>query len=57
MTSVYEKSDFYRVFIKGAPDFLMDKCTDYINETSEKSKMTGEFKERVLEKVVGPFAN
>ena len=39
MTVVYQiDDDVVRVFSKGAPDVLLDRCSEYINNEGMKSK-------------------
>ena len=48
MATVYadEKGTNY-VFVKGAPDFLLEHCTKYINKNGAVSKINSDFVEQI----------
>lgn len=46
-----------RVFVKGAPEIIIEKCSNFIGERGEVSEMTPEKRDRIIyEDVVKKFA-
>ena len=45
-----------RVFVKGAPEIIMNFCDHYCGEGAEKHELTGSKKKEIMERVVRPFA-
>jgi magnesium-transporting ATPase (P-type) len=49
IATVYEdeKGKLY-VFVKGAPDFLLSYCSQYVNSDGSTSKMSNNFSQKLL---------
>jgi magnesium-transporting ATPase (P-type) len=52
MATVYadEKGTTY-VFVKGAPDFLLEHCTKFINKSGSVSKINSDFVNSIKETI------
>jgi magnesium-transporting ATPase (P-type) len=52
MATVYsdEKKTTY-VFVKGAPDFLLENCTKFINKNGSVSKINSDFLEETRDAI------
>jgi len=56
MTTVFEERRQILSFTKGAPDFLIDRCTKYISKNGAVAKINAEFL-RDLKAAISEFAN
>jgi len=56
MTVIYQDGKQVYSFTKGAPDFLIGKCTKYINKDGSVSKINNEFLKE-LKDTISNFAS
>lgn len=56
MTTIYEDGKQILSFTKGAPDFLIDRCTKYINKSGTATKITPDFLNQ-LKTTISEFAS
>ena len=48
-TVAYQRGDGYRIYCKGAPEVVLNFCSQYIGEGGQIMDMTDEFKANVLQ--------
>ena len=56
MTTLYSEGKSTFICCKGAPDFLLEKCTKYIDKNGKVAKLTPEFEEKI-HATISSFAN
>lgn len=56
MATIYEMDKKLNCFVKGAPDFLLEFCTQFINIDGEVVKMTSE-QQHVIQETIEDFAS
>eukprot|EP00178_Gracilaria_changii_P017832 TRINITY_DN50841_c0_g1_i1.p1 TRINITY_DN50841_c0_g1~~TRINITY_DN50841_c0_g1_i1.p1 ORF type:complete len:101 (+),score=2.99 TRINITY_DN50841_c0_g1_i1:80-382(+) len=52
MTTIAKVNGKVYTFTKGAPDFLLDRCTKYINKTGNAVDITPAYRETLRQKMV-----
>ena len=56
MTTLYSEGKSTFICCKGAPDFLLEKCTKYIDKNGKAANLTPEFEEKI-HATISSFAN
>jgi magnesium-transporting ATPase (P-type) len=49
-------TDKYRLYVKGAPEYLMSHCKNYISENGQIVDLNEDKKIKIMENVVNSFA-
>ena len=52
MSTVTCSNDCWRVYVKGAPDYVLQRCTHYLNEDGSIHDLDEESRNKILDKVI-----
>jgi Ca2+-transporting ATPase len=52
MSTVIWSGDHFRVYVKGAPDLVLDRCTQYMHEDGSIHELTTEIRNGILDRAI-----